>query len=257
MSSYHPYQSCSSCSGRAQPGTRALLRYLLQRFPYARSMGIYSCRNVSGTSTRSIHSCGRAIDLGIPTLSNGRANTALGHPVVRFLDEFAQELGIHGQIYDRVRYDARTPQGRYYSGAHPHYDHDHIEQRMEYASTLTYDDIVRITGGFTEEDEMTLKPGDSGNAVAKFQRALLAWNSAALPEWGADADYGSETEEWVSRYQGSAEVPKTGQIDGVTAALLSAYFPSSTTPDLSGYVTDQELDEAIERHADNPDAHHE
>ena len=79
------------------------------------------------------------------------------------------------------------------------------------------------------DPEMSLQRGDKGNAVRYYQQALMGWNSEALPEWGADADFGLETETWVKRYQSAADLDQTGRIDGITADLLSRYHPKRTT----------------------------
>lgn len=76
------------------------------------------------------------------------------------------------------------------------------------------------TGIEVEEDEMVLKRGQHGAAVTHFQKRLMAWNGEALPEHGADGDYGAETEVWIRKYQEAAALEVTGNIDGVTAALL-------------------------------------
>lgn len=78
------------------------------------------------------------------------------------------------------------------------------------------------------EVDMALKNGDKGNAVRWYQKAILGWNPAALPEWGADSDFGDETEEWVRRYQKAAELEETGQIGSVTDTLLARYHPDNT-----------------------------
>lgn len=175
---YWSYQGCTSCSGIPRLGTVDLLKYLMLKFPTTFSMGIYNCRDSSGGGGLSIHSCGRAIDLGIPLL-NGKANTALGDPVVVFLDKYAYEFGIHGQIWNKVRYDLISPKGRVYTGPHPHYDHNHIEQRLEKATTLRFDDYVTIAGPPTPGDDMTpyLAPcskGDIGIHVSAMQTILSA-----------------------------------------------------------------------------------
>ncbi len=74
-------------------------------------------------------------------------------------------------------------------------------------------------------DDMALRRNDTGNAVTRHQEALMEWNSQALPQWGADGDYGAETEAWVQKYQEAAEFDQTqdyeaGIIDGVTSSLL-------------------------------------
>jgi hypothetical protein len=82
-------------------------------------------------------------------------------------------------------------------------------------------------GGSIGDDEVTLKKGHQPSpsaAVKKHQDAILAWNSAALPQFGADGDFGGETEVWVKNYQKAAQMDQTGQIDGVTSALLLAYL---------------------------------
>ncbi len=53
----------------------------------------------------------------------------------------------------------------------------------------------------TMGDDMALRRNDTGNAVTKMQKGLLAWNPNSLPQWGADGDYGAETEAAVADYQ--------------------------------------------------------
>jgi len=81
-------------------------------------------------------------------------------------------------------------------------------------------EINRLAISNDMEDPMSLKPGDAGEAVRKFQTALLGWNGRALPQFGADGDYGEETETWVRTFQSSQDLVTTGIVDGVTAALL-------------------------------------
>lgn len=81
----------------------------------------------------------------------------------------------------------------------------------------------------TEEDDVTLKRGDAGPAVRAFQKALLREAEVAkrgnpLPAYGADGDFGQETEDAVRAYQRAAKVSASGAIDGVTAALLARYI---------------------------------
>lgn len=258
---YAPYERCYSCSGKAQPGTVALLKYLLVKFPYARSMGIYNCRNVAGTSTKSIHSCGRALDLGIPTLSNGRANTALGHPVVRFLDQYSTELGIHGQIYDRVRYDRNSPRGRYYGGAHPHYDHDHIEQTLAKATSLTYADIVEIAGPPAGGEEMLLYGLDIGKAGEDSKtdpnpgygvlQAFLVRQGQNIGAWGPNKDGvdrkpGNDTRKGLHNWKiangiTSATSAGEGKIGDYEMAAIYASGGAAAAPDLSNLATKSAL----------------
>ncbi len=74
------------------------------------------------------------------------------------------------------------------------------------------------------EEDNVLTRGATGAAVTHFQKRLLAWNGAALPKHQADGDYGQETVDWIKTYQKAAELEVTGNIDGVTAALLQGDF---------------------------------
>lgn len=267
---YWSYQRCWSCSGKALPGTVALMQYTLERFPYCSSMGIYNCRDVRGGTSLSIHACGRALDVGIPVLSSGRANTALGHPVVQFFDQFSTEFGIMGQIYDRVRYDRGDPRGAYYGGTHPHYNHDHVEQRSEKALSLTRAEIIRIAGPAVPEggDDMALKKNDSGRAVAEAQHAMtVLWGFDMQPEgedWpgfdglsvytgrrfgpGEDGDFGNHMEAMVFRFQRNMDLPQTGVLDSFTAALLMEGLYRIGT----GGVTQAIVEGMIATHAKQP-----
>lgn len=74
-----------------------------------------------------------------------------------------------------------------------------------------------------------LQRGAEGPAVRKYQKALITFYKRrgvdALPVFGADADFGSETEEWVILFQGLHGLPDiSGRIDGVTAGLLSPWL---------------------------------
>lgn len=186
MSLYHPYESCPACSGKAQPGTVDLLKYLMNKYPTTYSLGVYNCR------LPSLHSCGKALDLGIP-LIGGEANTALGDPIVVFLDQFATEFGLMGQIWNRVRYDLKTPRGREYTGPHPHHDHNHVEQRLWHAQRLRYADYVRIAGepvGGSEMPQLPLTHGMESEDVRSLQDRLNRAYAAGIQE---DGIYGDET----------------------------------------------------------------
>jgi hypothetical protein len=92
------------------------------------------------------------------------------------------------------------------------------------------------------EEEIVLKKGAEGAAVVEFQEALQAWAAAIglpdpLPVWGADGDFGPETESAVMLVQGAYDLPATGIIDGVTAALLSVYMLDPITIDRIGSIS--------------------
>lgn len=148
------------CSGKAQKGTSYLQAALLDRFESAFDYGIYNCRPLTTDAAKpSIHSDGRAGDLGFK-VSNGQPH-ADGFTAVEILRANAWDLGIMGIIWDRRRWDARTPWGRAYTGPNPHIDHIHFEQEPNLAAGLTKDDAYRMIGdpqmSFTPQQEATLK----------------------------------------------------------------------------------------------------
>lgn len=60
-------------------------------------------------------------------------------------------------------------------------------------------EVIRIMdSGFTARDY--IQRGDTGPEVREWQESLLQWNSDALPEYGADSDFGNETVLWTNRF---------------------------------------------------------
>ena len=76
-----------------------------------------------------------------------------------------------------------------------------------------------------EEDRTTtlnvtiLRPGDRGLQVMAVQQ-LLQCGGYALPEYGADGDFGRETEGQVKAFQKAKELPRTGIVDWATWSYL-------------------------------------
>ena len=64
--------------------------------------------------------------------------------------------------------------------------------------------------------------GDSGPEVEAMQERLLKWNHQCLPEYGADGDFGKETEDAVKAFQKANDLPVTGVYDAATEAALKA-----------------------------------
>lgn len=75
-----------------------------------------------------------------------------------------------------------------------------------------------------------LSRGDHGTAVTAMQRALLAWDQTCLPEWGADGDFGGETEAALKAFQASEGLPVTGVYDEATRKMLAEPLPQSPAP---------------------------
>lgn len=66
-----------------------------------------------------------------------------------------------------------------------------------------------------------LSRGDKGNKVKEMQRALLVWNPDCLPKFGADGDFGAETEKALKAYQTAAKLSITGVYDDATRKALT------------------------------------
>ncbi len=83
-------------------------------------------------------------------------------------------------------------------------------------------------------DDMILQNGDFGWAVQRIQEGLIAWNANALPEWGADKDFGGETQKWVGLFQQDQNLDDAqdwhpsmlGKADGQTAAAILRFNPA-------------------------------
>jgi peptidoglycan hydrolase-like protein with peptidoglycan-binding domain len=70
-----------------------------------------------------------------------------------------------------------------------------------------------------------LSRGDYGTAVRSMQEALLRWDSKCLPKYGADGDFGAETEKALKAFQTAAKLPVTGVYDEATRAKLTGTQP--------------------------------
>ena len=65
-----------------------------------------------------------------------------------------------------------------------------------------------------------LSKGDHGSAVERMQRDLLIWDADCLPKYGADGDFGSETEDALKAFQTAEGLPVTGVYDERTRKVL-------------------------------------
>lgn len=159
--SFWPYVAAyPPCSGRALPGTANLQLAILDRFDRSLDFGIYNCRpSTTSPNVPSIHSDGRAGDVGFPVY-NGQPH-AQGFALVELLRRHSSTLGIMGIIWNRRRFDWRTPWGREYTGPSPHVDHVHWEQTPSIAWSLTAATADRLIGeqpmAFTPQEEQALR----------------------------------------------------------------------------------------------------
>lgn len=67
-----------------------------------------------------------------------------------------------------------------------------------------------------------LRRGDEGGAVLALQKRLMAWKAACLPKYGADGEFGAETEAALRDYQRTMGIPETGVYDQATHDRMDA-----------------------------------
>jgi hypothetical protein len=65
-----------------------------------------------------------------------------------------------------------------------------------------------------------LKKGAEGEAVKHVQKILMMWNPKALPVYGADGEFGSETRNWVKRFQKTFALEQDGIVGPKTWKVL-------------------------------------
>lgn len=90
-------------------------------------------------------------------------------------------------------------------------------------SSYTYRDVIDNLDeyrGKVDPESDGLKRGDSGPEVEAMQQLLLKWNPNCLPEYGADGDFGEETEDAVKAFQKEKGLPVTGVYDAATEKAL-------------------------------------
>lgn len=158
------WTGCPSCSTGPASGALALLAWLLETYPQGKSQGIFNCRDVRGSTSLSIHACGRAVDFWLPYV-NGNANP-IGHDIVRRVGEHGKRLGVQTAIFARQIWSARSPAGRAYTGVHPHNDHIHWELTPTAADRLTLATLRHVL----KEDPMPFT--DIDHLSAEHQAAV-------------------------------------------------------------------------------------
>lgn len=201
------WEGATRCTGSAQPGAQALMRWIIEEYGDrgAQNWGIYNCRDVRGGSTTSLHGEGRALDVGFPV------GDPDGDRLRSRLLKVVGRLGIQCIIYERTIYSLKSPEGRYYDGEAPHYDHLHIELTWEAARDLTYETCKRVLSPVVHRaGTRTLKKGMRGADVRWVQRKLGL---------SVDGFYGDKTKAAVHRYESrrNQQFPQHTQlkVDGV------------------------------------------
>lgn len=161
------YEYATHCTGGPQPGAVALMSWINRNYPKSKNWGIYNCAKIPGSSSLSIHSEGRALDVGY-ALVNGKANPD-GYKLFAHLKAHAAELGIQGIIWDR-KISTNRGDDRPYGGGpdvtQAHVNHLHIEMTRAAARSLTYAKISQIMGNVSD-----FNPGDDYFGGGEFKQS--------------------------------------------------------------------------------------
>ncbi|MBI4936216.1 MAG: peptidoglycan-binding protein [Actinobacteria bacterium] len=101
-----------------------------------------------------------------------------------------------------------------------------FQQARGLVATGAVDDATATALGMLAPTAV-LAPGASGDAVRAVQQQLVA--AGIRVAGGVDGVYGPATAKAVSAYQAARNLPTTGQVDALTAALLAAK-PAAAAP---------------------------
>lgn len=234
------WEAARRCTDGPQPGAVALMDWALANYGDrgAYNLGIYNCRTVRGSGTRSLHSEGRALDIGLPMDGDG-TGTAMGHRLVDRLREVGEDIGIQCMIYDRRIWSAKSPgpDGRPYTGASPHYNHIHLELGWRAARQLDEERITQVIGGTparrpssidyerynrtAEPGERLLRLGSAGNDVQVVQSHIGRERCGE-----ADGYYGPKTESGVRWYQDMRGIMSDGVVGSETWSQVLGRMPA-------------------------------
>ncbi len=215
---YDPATGCIPHSA----GAKALAAYLEDRFPYQYSGGICNCRNINGGSTWSHHAECRAYDCMIPT-DNGAYIPEYGDPIIELLGPHGRRLGLDHVILNRVFYADSSPDGRYYSGRHPHYNHAHIGLNTLGANNLTYATLVAVLGDPFDRNpppgEETMLPLEFGDVSEDIRLAKDRLNMV----YNTGLDLQSTVYDTPMKLAVAANLGKyTGEPGGIIGAKINA-----------------------------------
>ena len=213
-----------SVGGVARPAVDAFLALeaALKATGYrANSRWSFNCRTIGKSTKYSLHSYGIAIDIDPRENPFTAGDPYSGKLKRRHVDAVLGIKNTRGQSIWSWGGKWRKPDRMHFQ-----INRGPNDLEVDWAtvagsargSIRTPDEATTV--GLEVEEDNVLTRGATGAAVTHFQKRLMAWNGAALPKHKADGDYGEETIEWVKTYQTAAELEVTGNIDGVTAALL-------------------------------------
>ena len=212
----------------------------MDRFPQIKSTGICSCRSVNGGSSWSHHAECRALDTMLPTGSGGSAIPAFGDPIIELLGPHGRELGIDHEIWNRRIWSNSSPNGRVYTGAHPHYDHHHIGLTRGASNNLTYATLVKVLGPADPENPTIPIPGGSKLSLLPIQYGHGFTKPPADSGLSGDQSFKKEDVKLLQKALGQAKAKQDGVYGNGTTSDVKAQT-SSTDGKLVGADEWEEL----------------
>jgi hypothetical protein len=230
------------------PNIRILETAILRQFSDAR-FGRFNCRHISSNPLKSwsqhagsepaTASYGNALDISHKD-HHGKVNpthTRWLRVVYRYIDQHETELQVDQLLgpgdagHDNHVHASTWPKMRSVFWYKPPCKGGNLQvQHKDGTPGTTFGAAPPPPPPPSMGDDMAFRRNDSGFSVQRMQEALLARDSDSLPQWGADADYGAETEAAVNQYQldaGLNQVADTilGVCDAMTYNQLLEYLP--------------------------------
>ena len=105
----------------------------------------------------------------------------------------------------------------------------YVSQSKKQPSTAVEPPIEPPTD--TKPSDFPLKKGSKGSKVKAVQQIILKIDKGLLPKFGADSDFGSETEAAVFKLLGKKTIESQSDINKLNDILNKKLFPYVTKPD--------------------------
>lgn len=116
------YNRCYGPGSGPHPTAEALARWMADADPGGRSGGIFNPRKVRGSSSWSVHACGRALDW-FPR------DDAMGWRLAYIITDYPDGAGVQMVLWKDYQWGGRHGPRWTYTGRRDHDDHLHIEIR--------------------------------------------------------------------------------------------------------------------------------
>jgi len=212
---FAPYQPATGCTKYGPAGAQSLLTFTEDVFDELHhSLGICNCRPVNGGSSWSHHAECRALDMGFVII----VGRTFAYDYAVLLGEHGARVGIDHIITNRRPwasdrgdpriFSAINPNGRMYTGAHPHKDHNHVGLTRSAGVNLTYATLVAVYGTpaqvaarllgqqLPQEDEMIMRWIDEPNLRKLYQEGAVggASEEAVVQYWIRERHLRSDAE---------------------------------------------------------------